>query len=224
MEDLEILNDSTLNTSIDEGHIYQIRNDTVVIKYGYQWYGPNNSSGYKVEHHPYKIITANNDTIILKHHYQAILGLVKEHDETFVFVNLKKYKRPVNGFRYLKILHSNALSWKSISVTIDSIGKVTYAKFTIGLDGNRKDTLNITGQFSEMEFEHFKDILSVSLVKSLKLEYGCGLDPAPTDFTLEDESGTFKSKGCIITHLPQQLLFNYLYEVDKNTGIQWGNK
>jgi hypothetical protein len=221
MEDLEISNDSTLKTSIDEGHSYRIANDTLFIIYRYDLLGPNNSDEYKVEYHPYKIISANTDTIILEHHYKAIPGLVKEHDETFVFVNLEKYKQQVKGFKYLTMLHSSAVSWKSISVAIDSTGKVTYSKFTIEMDGKKKDTVNITGQFSKVEYERFKDILSLSLIKRLKPDYGCGIDPAPTDFIFADKTGVFTSNGCIILHLPQLLLFNYIYAIDTNGGIEW---
>ncbi|MFI5161299.1 MAG: hypothetical protein ACHQHN_08475 [Sphingobacteriales bacterium] len=217
MEDIEILSDSTLNSSIDEGHIYQIRNDTLLIKYAYNLLDTGNSNERKIEYHPYVIISANNDTIILKHHYKAMIGLMEEHDEIFVFVSIEKYKQPVNNFKYLELLYGNPFGG-SVKVTVDSIGEITYLKYPEIKDENGRSLNLKRGHLSKSEFENFKVILSESMITRLPESRGCGIDEAQREFIIEMDNKVFKTKGCAI-YYPQRVLLNYLYKINENKEV-----
>ncbi len=227
MQDLEILSDSTLVTSIqnsDHKSIYKIKNDTLFIKEAYTWYGPNNSSGYTVIYNDYKIIRSNGDTVILKNNYHGQFGAPDDWENPLVFINIEKIKQSVNNFKYLKMSSSNPFKG-SVEVTIDSTGKVSYfrdsattADFALKVQTAKK-TVQLTGSLSPLEFENFKNILSKSMITLLPELRGCGIDEPQTWFTVTMNNKTFTTKGCKMYN-PQQLLFNYLYVLDNNNGVE----
>ena len=220
MENLELLNDSTLITSIWHSNpysIYRIKNDTLFIKEAYNWYGPNNSHGYKVIFHPYKILEINRDTIIVENLFHGEQHLKPSNWENpLVFVSLEKFRQPVNNFRFLKLNYANVFDG-SLEVSIDSTRKVSYKKYPSPFMHNSGKEIKWSRYLSPVEFESFKKILALSLVFSLPNTRGCSIDEARKDFTVSTNNKIYITKGCTLNY-PQIQLFNYLYNLKKKIG------
>ena len=227
MENMEILDDSTLISSIQNNEKksgFKVKNDTLVIKEAYNWYGKHNSTGYTVIYHDYKIIKSTNDTLILKNDYHGQFGTPHAWENPLLFVNIDRIKQPVNNFKYLKVNDSSPFKG-SFEVTIDSTGTITYFKNLSTIEdfamkaATSKKTVKFTGTLSIKEFENFKNVLSKSLINSLPELRGCGIDQGERWFTVMMDNKTYASKGCRM-YYPQQLLFNYLYLLDNNIGVE----
>jgi hypothetical protein len=224
LQDLEILTDSILVTSIERHNKqgYEVRNDTLFIKNDYTWYGPNNSTGYRTDDHPYRIVKASSDTIILINY----LDEFRRHSEedTLQFVSMEKYKLPVTQFRHLNMTTKSGFPPVAVSVDIDSTGNIAYARYTVTRDGGNKSNLRGSGHFSKKEFENFKNVLSKSWLKRLKSEDCGGFDYLVKEFSLQDSEGTFICRGCPQMRLPQVMLEKYLSHLDINQGVKWNSK
>lgn len=218
MEDLEILSDSILVTSIqnhDHHSIYKVKNDALFIK---QHHISKSSTRYSVEYLGYKILNFKTDTIILKSDYRAESNLPQGPGDSLVFVSLDKLKQPVNNFRYIKLSFNS--SFGSVAdISVDSTGKVSYLTFPEIKDENGKILALTIGYLSDNEYANFKNVLSKSLIMNLPELRGCDMDDGEKDFEVSIGNKIFITKGCVL-HYPQGLLFKYLYGLDKNEGVK----
>ena len=212
-QDLEFKTDTTITTSFP-GKSYKIKNDTLFLKEEYDWYGPNNSQGHRITIRDYKILYANDDKIILRDRHS--LAYIPRVDTVVLKIHAKKSK-PVTGFKELYMATSSGFTG-STSVRIDSVGNTNYffrdSPFKVDTVSPKK----VDGRLTPAEFNNFKEILAISLLKMLPKERGCGLDAAQTEFTIVDNLGVFFTKGCRM-YLPQNLLRRYLENIATNPGF-----
>lgn len=222
MENLELLSDSTLITSIWHSNpysIYRIKNDTLLIKEAYNWYGANNSHGYNVVFHPYRLLEVDRDTIIIENVFRGEPEFKPTNWENpLVFVSVEKFRQPVSNFRFLKLRYVNVFD-SSLELDIDSTRKVSYKKYPSPFMHNSGTKVRWSGYLLPAEFEKFKNALALSLLSSLPNMRGCGIDEAQKDFIVSTNNKVYITKGCIL-YYPQIQLFNYLYNLDKSKSIR----
>jgi len=160
----------------------------------------------------------------LKNNYHGQFSAPEDWENPLVFVNIEKIKQGVNNFKYLKMSSSNPFKG-SVEVTIDSIGKVSYFRDSVTIEdfaskvATTKKTVKLTGSLSPLELENFKNVLSKSLIMALSAVRGCAIDQPQTWFVVTMDNKTFTTKGCTM-YYPQELLFTYLYCLDKNEGVK----
>ncbi|MFT3844311.1 MAG: hypothetical protein QM725_04610 [Lacibacter sp.] len=220
LEYLKFLNDSTLYSSInsytDTAKFY-LQDDTLFVK---QRYLQTDQTGTKWmdKIYSYKIVQLTSDTISLKNNYNY-----SNPRDTFFFVNIDNLKEATSDFKFLRLQYSSPWSGTK-QITIDSLGKVTFADNPLmysvnnpGADKNAKPK-NISGQLTQKEFQGFKGLLANSLPLRLPLKRGCPMDGATSDFEIIIGTKRIKSTGCNLswTHA---FLLNYLYDIDKNKGL-----
>lgn len=225
LEYLEILNDTTLYSSInsytDTANLF-LRNDTLFIR---QRYLQTDQTGTKWMDrlYDYKMIAFSDDTLQLKNNFRFKYKPANWQDTLF-FVNIEKLKQPVTDFKFLSLDFSSPWSGTR-HIKIDSLGKVTfvdkpilYSRDNPGADKNTKPK-NIKGQLTQKEFTNFKNLLSKSLLSRLPFKRGCPMDGATSNFEIIIGSKKIKSTGCDLswTHA---FLFNYLYDIDHNKGLK----
>ena len=227
LEYLEILNDTTLYSSInsytDTAKLF-LRNDTLFIK---QRYLQTDQTGTKWMDrlYDYNVITLSDDTLRLKNNFRFNYK-PPNWEDTLLFVNIEKLKEPVTDFKFLRLDFSSPWSGTR-HITIDSLGNVTfidkpilYSRDNPGADKNAKPK-NIKGQLTQKEFTNFKNLLSKSLPSRLPFKRGCPMDGATSNFEIIIGSKKVKSTGCDLcwTHA---FLLNYLYNIDQNKGLKKG--
>lgn len=225
LEYLEILNDTTLYSSInsytDTANLF-IRNDTLFIR---QRYLQTDQKGTKWMDrlYDYKVISLSDDTLRLNNKFR-FAGKPANWEDTLLFINIEKLKEPVTDFKFLKLDFSSPWSGTK-QVTIDSLGKVTvidrpilYSIDNPGADKNAKPK-NIKGRLTRLEFFNFKNLLSKSLVSRLPFRRDCAIDGSVSDFEILIGAKIINSTGCDLswTHA---LLLNYLYNLDQNKGLK----
>ena len=221
LEYLEILNDTTLYSSInsytDTANLF-LRNDTLFIK---QRYLQTNQTGTKwMERlYDYKIIAFSNDTLQLKNNF-TFNYKPDNWEDTLLFVNMEKLKEPVTDFKFLSLDFSSPWSGTR-HIKIDSLGKVTfidkpilYSRDNPRANKNAKPK-KIKGQLTQKEFAHFKNLLSKSLLSRLPFKRGCPMDGAISNFEIIIGSKKIKSTGCDLSST-HAFLLNYLYDIDDN--------
>ena len=125
LEYLDFINDSILFSSIskyNDSTKFEVLNSTLIIIEDYTWYGPNNTSGYKIVETKYPIVKQTSDTLILEN---TFTGKHKPNDweDILVFVNLNIIKERINNFRYLELVYLNPFGG-SKTIEIDSIGNI----------------------------------------------------------------------------------------------------
>jgi hypothetical protein len=224
LEYLEIINDTTLYSSInsytDTANFY-FKNDTLFIK---QRYRQTDQTGTKWinRYYDYKIITFSADTLRLKNNY-TFNYKPGNWEDTLFFVNTEKLKEAMTGFKFLKLNFSSPWSGTR-QVTIDSLGTVTFHDKPIpysinnpGADKNAKPK-NIKGRLTENEFSNFKNLLSKSLPSKLPFKRDCPMDGATSNFEILIGNKKIISTGCDLSW-PHAFLFNYLYDINHNTGL-----
>jgi hypothetical protein len=224
LEYLEILNDTTLYSSINsytDTAKFFLRNDTLFIK---QRYLQTDQTGTKwIDRlYDYKVISLSYDTLRLINNYRFNYRPANWEDTLFL-VNIEKLKEPVTDFRFLKLDFSSPWSGAK-QVTIDSSGKVTFIDDPIpysinhpNADKNAKPK-NMKGQLTPNEFANFKNLLSKSLPSRLPIRRGCPIDGATSDFDITIGTKRIKSIGCDLswTHA---FFLNYIYGIDQNKGL-----
>ena len=126
LEYLEILNDSTLYSSINsytDTAIFFIKKDTLYIN---QSYFQSDGSGTKQINklYDYPIIRISQDSIILKNFFRFNYK-PDEWEDTLVFVNIEKIKESTENFQYLKL---NIISvWRGAKhISIDKNRNVVF--------------------------------------------------------------------------------------------------
>lgn len=224
LEYLEILNDSTLyssiNSYIDTARLF-LRNDTLYIK---QRYLQTDQTGtkYMDELYDYKIVSLSADTLQLKNNYRLNYKPATWEDTLF-FVNIEKLKEPVTAFKFISLELSSPWSGTR-HITIDSLGKVVFIHRPILYSINNPEAdknvkpKNIEGRLTANEFNNFKNLLSKSLPSRLPPKRGCPLDGAISTFKIIIGNKTMKSTGCNLS-LTHSFLSNYLYTIDQNNGL-----
>jgi hypothetical protein len=225
LEYLEILNDTTLYSSInsytDTAKLF-LQNDTLFIK---QRYLQTDQAGTKWMDrlYDYKVITLSDDTLRLKNNFRFNYKSANLEDTLF-FINIEKLKEPVTDFKFLRLDFSSPWSGTK-QITIDSLGNVTFIDSPIlysinnpSADKNAKPK-SIKGRLTQKEFLNFKNLLSKSLISRLPFKRGCPMDGATSNFQILIGAKKINSTGCNLswTHA---FLLNYLYDVDQNQGLR----
>ena len=224
LEYLEIINDSTLYSSInsytDTARMF-LRSDTLFTKQRY-WQTDQTGTNYMEKIYDYKIIALTADTIQLKNIYR-FKEKPDNWEDPLVFISIEKIKEPVGDFKFLKL---DCLGPRSGArhVIIDGIGKVSFIDkpilYSINNPGADKDAKprHITGQLTRKEFINFKNLLSRSLPSRLPFKRDCGMDGATSNFEIIIGRKRIKSIGCDLSWI-HAFLLNYIYDIDQNKGL-----
>jgi hypothetical protein len=211
MEDLEILTDSTLTTSLIDRNselAYKLKDDTLSIREKFYLPGLSNKKLDTVMCHDYKIISLSSDTIILRNNSHGKFNFNNAHD-TLYFINIKRLKGSGNEFKYLEVNYANSFGG-GVDVSIDSAGKVRYLKSpTVFDDKGRNLSLKIR-YLSKSEFQNFKEILSKSSITTLPVSRGCPIDGGQSNFKVIIGDKIYKSRCCFLDEGGQALLDNLL--------------
>jgi hypothetical protein len=185
MQDLEILNDSTLVSSIlsdNQKSFYKVKNDTLFIKEGGTGISPDNKY---IGFLRYKILTANSDTITLKR-FKARETVSDSDKDALVFINLENLKQPLVGFKSIKLSFVSPFGYSGAAITVDSTRKVSYITFPEIKDENGRNLSLTTGYLSINEYSSFLDLLSKSMITKLPEVRGCNIDEGANKFEISE--------------------------------------
>lgn len=224
LEYLELLNDSTLFSSINsytDTTNFFLQNDTIFVE---QRYLQTDQTGTKWMNrlYDYKIIALNDDTLRLKNNYRFAYK-PDNWEDTLFFVTIENLKESIKDFKSLNLDLSSPWSGTR-QITIDSSGNVTFIDRPIPYSINNPDAdknakpKNIKGQLTRKEFTNFKNLLSKSLPSRLPFKRDCPMDGTISNFDIVIGSQIIKSTGCDLSWI-HIFLLNYLYDIDQNKGL-----